>query len=95
MSEPAPTSSGITPESDSENLSGTVVELARTLLQDLRDLRAGKITNRDAQTRALIGREVLRAVNLQFQGMRLISDQARLLGSSKANGKQIDGEASS
>lgn len=66
------------------NLGGTVVELARTLLQDLRDLRAGKITNHDANMRAQLGREIMRAVNLQFKGMRVISSQAKLVGTNKA-----------
>lgn len=42
------------------------------IIKDLEDLRAGKITNADARTRAQLAREVLRAVSLNMQGMKII-----------------------
>lgn len=45
------------------------------LIQDLHDLRAGKITNTDANTRAKVAREILRAVHYHLLGMRLIESK--------------------
>ena len=36
------------------------------LIQDLEDLRAGKITNADARTRAQLAREILRSDHIQL-----------------------------
>ena len=45
------------------------------IIKDLEDLRAGDITNTDARTRAQLAREILRAVNLNMQGMKMIEAQ--------------------
>lgn len=47
-------------------------EVTLGLIQDLRDLRAGKITNTDARTRAQIAREIMRGVHLALEGMKVI-----------------------
>ncbi len=47
------------------------------LIQDLRDLRAGKITNADARTRAQLAREIMRSMHLILEGMRVIDAQAK------------------
>ena len=45
------------------------------LIQDLADLRKGKITNADARVRAQLAREILRAVHLTLEGMKTIEAQ--------------------
>ena len=50
----------------------TLNEVTLGLIQDLRDLRAGKITNADARTRAQLAREILRSVHLALEGMKVI-----------------------
>lgn len=47
-------------------------EVTLGLCQDLKDLRARKITNADARTRAQLAREILRAVHLTLEGMKTI-----------------------
>lgn len=46
------------------------------LIQDLKDLRAGKISAKDARVRALLAREVLRSVHLHMEGLRYLDGQA-------------------
>jgi hypothetical protein len=48
-------------------------EVTLGLVQDLRDLRAKKISNADARTRAQLAREILRAVHLTIEGMRVLN----------------------
>jgi hypothetical protein len=50
----------------------TLNEVTLGLIQDLRDLRAKKITNADARTRAQLAREILRSLYLTLEGMRFI-----------------------
>ena len=47
------------------------------LIQDLKDLRKGKITNADARCRALLAREILRSVHLSLEGMKMIEAKAK------------------
>lgn len=47
------------------------------LINDLNDLRAGKITNTDARVRAQLGREILRSIHIQLEGMQLIEQRAK------------------
>ena len=47
-------------------------QVTLALVQDLQDLRDGKITNTDARTRAQLAREIMRAVHLSLQGMRML-----------------------
>lgn len=51
-------------------------EVTIGLIDDLKLLRAGKITNADARVRAQIAREILRAVHLSLEGMRLIESKS-------------------
>jgi hypothetical protein len=46
------------------------------LIGDLRDLRQGKISVRDARTRAEIARQVLRAVHYVVSAQKFIEQQA-------------------
>ncbi|MEL6110391.1 MAG: hypothetical protein AAFU85_30660 [Planctomycetota bacterium] len=55
-------------------------EVTEELIGDLRALREGKITNADARTRAQLGREILRAVHLQLEGVKLIESKAKKVG---------------
>ncbi len=64
----------------------TLNEVTLGLIGDLRDLRAGKITNTDARTRAQIAREILRSVHLILEGMKVI--QATNSKAPKAIGKK-------
>jgi hypothetical protein len=61
----------------------TLNEVTLGLIQDLRDLRAGKITNTDARTRAQIAREILRGVHLALEGMEIIQAPTRKALASK------------
>ena len=58
------------------------------LIQDLKDLRAGKITNADARVRAQLGREILRGCHLQLEGMRLIEAQAKHTNARVTDGRK-------
>ncbi len=60
-----------------QELPDTLSEFTTELMEDLRDLRAGKITPRDARVRALLAREVLRSVHLQLEGMKYMSETAK------------------
>ena len=42
------------------------------LIEDLRALRKGKITNADARVRAQLGREILRGAHLYLEGLKYI-----------------------
>lgn len=55
----------------------TLNEVTLGLIQDLKDLRAKKITNTDARVRAQLGREILRSVHLQLEGMKVIEGKAK------------------
>lgn len=46
------------------------------LIEDLKDLRSGKIKLPEARARAMLAREVLRAVSLQLQSQTFLSDRA-------------------
>ena len=46
-------------------------ELTLALLEDMRQLRNGQITNTDARTRAQLAREILRATHLMLQGIAI------------------------
>ncbi len=52
-------------------------ELTLGLVEDLKLLRQGKITNADARVRAQLAREILRAVHLHLEGVKLIEAKAK------------------
>lgn len=52
-------------------------EVTLGLVQDLKDLRDNKITNADARVRAQLAREILRAVHLHLEGVKLIEWKAK------------------
>ncbi|WP_428673663.1 hypothetical protein [Reyranella sp.] len=58
-------------------LAVALTQLAQDLIADYRDLREGRIGVREARARALIAREALRAVHLNFEGLRLLSERAK------------------
>lgn len=58
-----------------EQLAAFAVEL----MGDVRDLRAGKVTVTDARARALLAREAMRAIHLQFEGMKWLEARAKQL----------------
>lgn len=59
-----------------DSLPKNLSDFTVALMQDLQDLRRGKITARDARVRALLAREVLRAVHLQMEGMKYLEGAA-------------------
>lgn len=61
-------------------------QLAADLIEDYHALRAGRLTVRDARARATLAREAMRAVHLQFEGMRFLTEQAKLIGNGKGEG---------
>jgi hypothetical protein len=67
----------------SESLPDAVTQFTLDLIQDLKDLRAGKITPRDAKARAILAHEVLRSVHLQFEGMKYLAGAAKQISESK------------
>lgn len=56
-----------------------LADFTNDLMGDLRDLRSGKITERQGRVRALLAREILRGVNLQLEGMKIFSSRARAI----------------
>jgi hypothetical protein len=54
-------------------------DLIAGLVGDLRDLRAGKISNRDAQARALLAKQILRGVHYVVQAQKFIEGKAKVL----------------
>lgn len=73
-------------KSDNQTLPEALSQFTLDLIQDIKDLRAGKITNTDARARALLAREALRAVHLQLEGMKWLSGSAKALPSPDAKG---------
>ena len=60
-----------------DTLHGELSTFTRELIQDLKDLRAGKITAPEARVRAQLAREVLRSVHLQLQGLKHLAGKAK------------------
>jgi len=58
----------------------TLTRLARNLIEDYEQLRKGKLSVREARARANLAREAMRAVHLQFEGLRFMSEQAKRIG---------------
>jgi hypothetical protein len=61
------------PLSDRFQLDAMIDDLA----QDLRDLRAGRISVRDAQARAALAKQILRGVHYVVQAQKFLADNAR------------------
>jgi len=61
-------------------IEASLTKLATALVEDYHLLRAGKISVREARTRAAVAREAMRAVHLQFEGLRFMSERAKLIG---------------
>ncbi len=57
--------------------------LAASLVEDYHLLRQGKLSVREARARANLAREAMRAVHLQFEGLRFMSEQAKQIGGAK------------
>ncbi len=66
-----------------EPLASSLTRLAQDLIADYHDLRSGKLSVREARTRAAVAREAMRAVHLNFEGLKFISERA----------KQIEGKS--
>ncbi len=64
----------------SEKIPDTLSDFTKDLINDLHELREGKITLQEARVRAQLAREVLRGVQLQLHGMWLLSNEAKKLG---------------
>jgi len=47
-------------------------EVTIGLIEDMKSLREGKITNSDARVRAQLAREILRGVHLHLEGIKMI-----------------------
>lgn len=62
-----------------------LTEVTSGLIDDMKSLRAGKITNADARVRAQLAREILRSVHLQLEGIKLIESKARPTGIEESN----------
>lgn len=60
-------------------LASSLTQLAQDLIADYHALRDGSLSVREARARALVAREALRAVHLNFEGLRFISEQAKLI----------------
>jgi hypothetical protein len=55
------------------------------LANDLKDLRAGRISNRDAQARAVLAKQVLRGVHYVVVASKFISENAKSLPSPESD----------
>ena len=55
-------------------------EFVDGLVQDLKDLRAGKVTPHDARVRAELARQILRGVTLMVQATKFIQSGTKLIG---------------
>lgn len=64
-----------------KNLSDRLTDFTMSLIGDLEDLRARRISVAEARVRAQMAREVLRSAHLQLQGLKLFSDQAKQITS--------------
>ncbi len=60
-------------------LPDTLARFTADLIGDLNALRDGRITLRDARVRADLAREILRAVHLHLEGLRVLGDAAKEL----------------
>lgn len=58
-------------------LAASLSQLAQDLIADYRALREGKLSVREARTRAAVAREAMRAVHLNFEGLRFLSEHAK------------------
>lgn len=67
----------MTRKNTSPALPDTLEAFTLDLIEDLKAFRAGTITARDARIRAMLAREVLRAVHLQLDGLRLLAARAK------------------
>lgn len=63
-----------------EPLASSLTQLAQALIADYHDLRSGKLSVREARTRAAVAREAMRAVHLNFEGLRFLSERAKQIG---------------
>lgn len=61
-------------------LAASLSQLAQDLIADYRALREGKLSVREARTRAAVAREAMRAVHLNFEGLRFLSERAKQIG---------------
>lgn len=52
-------------------------EVTAGLAEDLKALRAGKITNADGRVRAQLGREILRGFHLDLEGLKFVTASAK------------------
>ena len=66
-----------------QELPETLSTFTLELIEDLRALRRGDITAREARVRALLAREVLRSVHLQLEGVKFLSDSAKQIEAPK------------
>ena len=78
---------GTTPDVD--KMTDPMDELIRGLVKDLSDLRAKRITNRDAKVRAELAREITRLARLQLDGLVLNKQLIERLP--KAGGVDVEG----
>lgn len=53
-----------------------LLAFTNSLIQDLKDLREGKISVRDAQARALIAKHVLRSIHYVVMAQKFIEQKA-------------------
>jgi len=65
------------------DLPNTLEDFTLELIGDLKALRQGRISVKEARARAMLAREVLRAVHLQLEGMRYLSEAAKEAGIAK------------
>lgn len=67
--------------------------VVKGLLQDLRDLRAGKISVARARASAELGKAAIRGMSLMVQAQKVLIEQAKPAPQPRRNSKQIEGRA--
>lgn len=70
--------------SNAAPLAQSLTQLAVDLIDDYRALRAGTLSVREARTRAAVAREAMRAIHLNFEGLRFLSERAKKIEASGA-----------
>lgn len=71
------------PVVDKANMPDTLADLGIALIEDYHKLRQGKISIAQARVSSTLAEQALRSVHLQFQGLRFLHEQAKLIDGTK------------
>jgi hypothetical protein len=66
-----------------DNWPDTLADLGIALIDDYHRLRRGEISPAQARVASALAEQALRSVHLQFQGLRFLGEQAKLIEGTK------------